>query len=118
MVGRGVHVVPAVDPSNHQFREWFGDWGWRFAEAEENLLVAADNVGRVAEHGQPALAAEGPDAGHLVVAAGEEGVQFGLGKGTLLRVVFVLLDVHRGVHSCTIWIGWEPNRSSHVLAHS
>lgn len=52
---------------------------------------------RVAEGGKPALAAEGPDAGDLVVAVREEGVQLGLGERALLGVRLVILDVHRGV---------------------
>src|SRR5450759_365731 len=53
--------------------------------------------GGVAERGQPALAAEGPDPGNLVVAVRKESVQLGLGERALLRVRLVVLDVHRGV---------------------
>ena len=51
----------------------------------------------VAEREQPALAAEGPDPGDLVVAVGEEGVQLGLGKRALPGVGFMVLGVHRDV---------------------
>ncbi|MEU7638887.1 MULTISPECIES: hypothetical protein [unclassified Streptomyces] len=44
VVGRGVHVVPAVDPAEQEFRERFGHRGRRFAEPEKGLLFGAGDV--------------------------------------------------------------------------
>jgi hypothetical protein len=41
MVGRGVHVVSAVDPTGKEFRERFGNRGRRLAEPEKGLLFGA-----------------------------------------------------------------------------
>ncbi|MFE7236548.1 hypothetical protein ACFVAF_39455 [Streptomyces sp. NPDC057596] len=44
VVGRGVHVVPAVDPAEEEFRERFGNGGRRLAEPENSLLFGSGDV--------------------------------------------------------------------------
>ncbi|WP_177240150.1 hypothetical protein [Streptomyces monashensis] len=67
-------------------------------------LVAPQPVGvrgleqhRVPEVGQPALAAAGPDAFHLLVGMVEERLQLGPGESPLGGVGLVVLDVHGSV---------------------